>query len=127
MIPNRGRRWGRLCTSLCTQPRRPGPQANNSAASQGIESDGYPNDWIESDGYPNDWFVPTAAPPAPQGIDSGTAPAKVAAGGSVPYGSIESDGYPNDWIEPDGFPDDWFVPAAAPAAPQGIDNGIAPA
>jgi hypothetical protein len=127
MIPNRGRRWGRLCTSLCTQPRRPGPQANNSAVSQGIESDGYPNDWIESDGYPNDWFVPTAASPAPQGIDNGTAPARVAAVGSVPYGSIESDGYPNDWIEPDGYPDDWFVPAAARSPLQGIGNGIAPA
>jgi hypothetical protein len=54
-------------------------------------------------------------------------PAKEATGGPVPYGSIEPDGYPNDWIEPDGFPDDWFVPAAAPPAPQGIDNRIAPA
>jgi hypothetical protein len=105
----------------------PSPQADNSAGSQGIESDGYPDDWIEPDGYPNDWIVPTDARPAPQGIDNGIAPAKAAAGGSVPYGSIDSDGYPNDWIEPDGYPDDWIVPAGARPAPQGIDNGIAPA
>jgi hypothetical protein len=35
----------------------------------------------------------------------------------VPYGSIESDGFPNDWT----------APASERPAPQGIDNGIAPA
>jgi hypothetical protein len=105
----------------------PSPQAINSATSQGMESDGYPNDWIEPDGYPNDWIVPTAALPAAQGIDNGIAPAKAATGGSVPFGSIDSDGYPNDWIEPDGYPDDWIVPTAALPAAQGIDNRIAPA
>ena len=105
----------------------PSPQANNFAASQGIESDGYPNDWTEPDGYPDDWIVPAAARPVAQGSDNGIAPAKAAAGGSVPYGSIESDGYPNDWIEPDGYPNDWIVPVRARLAPQSIDNKIAPA
>jgi hypothetical protein len=95
----------------------PSPQTNNSAASQGMDSDGYPNDWI----------VPASARPAAQGIDSRAAPAKAVAGGAVPYGSIESDGYPNDWIESDGYPNDWIVPASAPPAPQSIDNRIAPA
>jgi hypothetical protein len=102
-------------------------QANNSATAQGIESDGYPNDWIEADGYPSDWIVPATARSAPQGIDNRTAPAKAATGGSVPYGSIESDGYPNDWIEQDGYPSDWIVPASARLAPQSIDNRTAPA
>jgi hypothetical protein len=105
----------------------PSPQADNSAASQGMESDGLPNDWIEPDGYPDDWIVPTDTRPAPQGIDNGIAPAKAAPGGSVPNGSIESDGDPNNRIEPDGYPDDWIVPTAARPAPQGIDNRIAPA
>jgi hypothetical protein len=95
----------------------PSPQANNSAASQGLESDGYPNDWI----------APAGARPASQSLDDKIAPAKAATGGSVPYGSIESDGYPNDWIEPDGYPDDWIAPASARPAPQGIDNKITPA
>jgi hypothetical protein len=95
----------------------PNPEANNSADSDGMESDGYPNDWI----------VPAGARPAPQGIDDGTAPAEAAAGRSVPYGSIESDGYPNDWTEPDGHPNDWIVPASARPASQSIDNQIAPA
>jgi hypothetical protein len=41
----------------------PSPQANNSAPFQGVESDGYPNDWIEPDGYPDDWITPATAPP----------------------------------------------------------------
>jgi hypothetical protein len=105
----------------------PSPQANSSVASQEMESDGYPNDWIEPDGYPDDWVVPGTARPSPQGINNGIAPAKAAAGGAVPYGSIESDGYPNDWIEPDGYPNDWIAPSSERPAPQGIDNGIAPA
>jgi hypothetical protein len=95
----------------------PNQQANNSAAFQGMESDGYPNDWI----------VPAGERPAPQSIDNQIAPAKAAAGGSVPYGSIESYGYLNDWIEPDGYPNDWVVPAGARPAPQSIDDQIAPA
>src|ERR1700730_12146022 len=51
----------------------PNPQSNGFAASQGMESDGYPNDWVEPDGYPDDWI---AARPAPQGVDNTIAPAK---------------------------------------------------
>jgi hypothetical protein len=105
----------------------PNPQANNSEASQGMESDGYPNDWIEPDGYPDDWIVPATARSAPQIIENRIAPVKATTGGSVPFGSIESDGYPNDWIEPDGYPNDWIVPAGARPAPQSVVNKIAPA
>jgi len=59
----------------------PNPQANDSAAFQGMESDGYPNDWIEPDGGRDDWIAPAATRPVPQGIDNRIAPAKAAAGG----------------------------------------------
>jgi hypothetical protein len=88
----------------------PSPQANNSAASQGLESDGNPNDWI----------APAGARPALQSLADKIAPAKAAADGSVPYGSIESDGYPNDWIEPDGYPDDRVVPGQTRAPGTGF-------
>jgi len=94
----------------------PGPPADNSAASQDLESDGYPNDWI----------VPAREGSASQGNDNEIVPANAATSGSVPYGSIDSDGYPNDWIEPDGCPSDWIVPASASPA-RNINNKIAPA
>jgi hypothetical protein len=88
-----------------------------------IEPDGYPDDWIspagarassdgidnwtapattaaniEPDGYPDDWIMPASTRTA-SGIDR-IAPAKAAAGVSLPSDRIEPDGFPNDWISP---------------------------